>query len=266
MGDKTRLKESNFSIVFIGTSSGKTSLKRFHSSLLIKSKSFNLLVDCGDGASKSLLARSIDLSSIDGILFSHLHPDHSAGFPSIIVQMKQLKRKKPLKVFCHANLTNSLKIFLKYSFVFTEQATFKLEYQEFEHEEKIKISPNFKFTSKQNSHLDKYLKYLADKTGFACSSFLFELGKKKVLYSGDVSSVQDLYLYEKENPKSVITEAAHISWEEILEYDKKMKPEKIYLTHYSDELGKELKGKAALLPAKISKKIILAADGLSIDF
>ena len=98
------MKVNNFSIVFVGTSSGKTSLKRFHSSLLVKSHSFNLLIDCGDGTSKALLSQGISIDLIDGILFSHLHPDHSAGFPSLIVQMKQLKRVKKLKIFCHKNL------------------------------------------------------------------------------------------------------------------------------------------------------------------
>ena len=93
------MKNNDFSIVFIGTSSAKTSLKRFHSSLLVKSHSFNLLIDCGDGISRALLSQDISLDLIDGILFSHLHPDHSAGFASLIVQMKQLKRKKNLKIF-----------------------------------------------------------------------------------------------------------------------------------------------------------------------
>ena len=131
------MKKNEFSIVFIGTSSGKTSLKRFHSSLLIKSPLFNLLIDCGDGTSKALLSQSISLDIIDGILFSHLHPDHSAGFPSLIVQMKQLKRTKTLKVFCHKNLTETLKMFLYQSFVFTERSSFELDYCEFEHDEKV---------------------------------------------------------------------------------------------------------------------------------
>lgn len=258
------MKENRFSIIFIGTSSGKTSIKRFHSSLFIKSKSFNLLVDCGDGISKALLTHNIVLDSIDGILFSHLHPDHSAGLPSLIVQMKQLKRTKPLRIFCHKNLTGTLKMFLAHSFVFTERATFKLEYYGFEHDEKMRISPNFKFTSKQNSHLDKYLKYLADKSGFACSSFLFELGEKKIIFSGDISSAKDLYLFENDDPQLLISEAAHVSWEEILKSYKNLKLKKTFLTHFSDELELELNREIKLLPKIMKQKIKLASDGFII--
>lgn len=261
------MKDDKIFIVFIGTSSGETSLKRFHSSLLIKSKGFNLLLDCGEGTSKAILHHKISFNSVDGILFSHLHPDHSAGFPSFIVQLKQQKRSKPLKIFCHKNLTASLKMFLRNSFVFTKKATFKLEYLEFEHNQKIEVTEVLKFISRQNSHLDKYLKYLADKeNGFASSSFLFELEKKKFLYSGDLSSAKDLYIFKSYKPELLIVEATHVSMENILEYFETMKPKKIYLTHYSDQVGKALKKKIRTLPSLLSKKITLAEDGMTIRF
>lgn len=256
------MKAENFSVVFVGTSSGKTSLKRFHSSILIKSKSFNLLIDCGDGTSKALLSQNISLDLIDGILFSHLHPDHSAGFASLIVQMKQLKRKKKLKIFCHKNLTEALKMFLKHSFVFTERATFQLVYFEFEHDLEIGVSEDFSFLSRQNSHLDKYSKYFEDKTGFASSSFLITLGSRKVYYSGDLGSDEDLILFKGQKPEIIITEATHIQWEKILDYIEANQPEKAYLTHLSDELEIELNQKVKILPQVIKKKIILAYDAL----
>jgi len=257
------LKENDFSIVFIGTSSGKTSLKRFHSSLLVKSHSFNLLIDCGDGTSKALLSQGISLHLIDGILFSHLHPDHSAGFASLIVQMKQLKRTKKLKIFCHKNLAETLRMFLYQSFVFTERSSFELEYYEFEHDEKIALSKDFIFISKQNSHLNEYVDFLNEKkTGFACSSFLLMLDKRKVYYSGDIGSNQDLNLFKDQKPEIVITEVTHIKWENILDFIEANQPEKVYLTHLSDDLELELKRKIDNLPKIPSEKIVLAFDSL----
>ena len=259
------MKTEEPSIVFIGTSSAKTSLKRFHSSLLVKSHSFNLLIDCGDGVSRALLSQGISLDLIDGILFSHLHPDHSAGFASLIVQMKQLKREKKLRIFCHKNLAETLRMFLYYSFVFTERSSFELEYCEFEHGEKVVLSKDFYFTSKQNSHLDEYVDYLSKKKiGFASSSFLLILGEQKVYFSGDIGSQRDLYLFEDQKPEIIITEASHIKWENILDFIEAKNPEKVYLTHLNDEIEKELKRKIKNLPKELEKKIILASDGLSI--
>lgn len=254
-------KES--SIVFIGTSSGKTSLKRFHSSLLVNSPSFNLLIDCGDSVSKALLSQNISLDSIDGILFTHLHPDHSSGFASLIVQMKQLKRRKELKVFCHTYLTETLKMFLFHSFVFSERSSFEIEYYDFEHGKEIVLSDGIKFTSKQNSHLDEYVSYVKDtKTGLASCSFLLRLNERKIYYSGDIGSDEDLYLFQDQNPEIIITEATHIKWESILDFLEENNPEKAYLTHFNDELEKELQQKIGSLPKNLSKKIVLAFDSL----
>jgi ribonuclease BN (tRNA processing enzyme) len=259
------MKENDFLVVFIGTSSAKTSLKRFHSSLLVKSHSFNLLIDCGDGISKALLAQGISVDLIDGILFSHLHPDHSAGFASLIVQMKQLKRTKKLKILCHKNLVEALKIFLYHSLVFTDRSSFELEYCAFEHDIELVLAEGFYFISKQNSHLDEYAAYLDEtKTGFASSSFLLKLGQKKLFYSGDISSNKDLYLFEEANPEIIITEVTHVLWEDILEYYKRMNPNKIYLIHYSDELGKELKREVKNLPELLKAGFVLADDGTTI--
>ena len=257
------MKKNDFSIIFIGTSSAKTSLKRFHSSLLVKSHSFNLLIDCGDGISRALLSQGISLDLIDGILFSHLHPDHSAGFASIIVQMKQLKREKKLKIFCHKYVAETLRMFLYHSFVFTERSSFELEYCEFEHGEKIVLSDEFNFISKQNSHLDEYIDYLnKKKIGFASSSFLLTLGKRKMYYSGDIGSQEDLYLFEDQKPEIIITEGTHIKWESILDFIEAKKPEKVYLTHLSDDLEVELKHKIDSFLKILSNRIVLAFDGL----
>ncbi len=256
------MKTNDFSIVFIGTSSGKTCLNRFHSSLLIKSALFNLLIDCGDGTSKALLSQSIALDSIDGILFSHLHPDHSAGFPSLIVQMKQLKRIKPLKVYCHKNLTETLRRFLHQTFVFMERSGFKFAYYEFEHDEKVIISNGISFLAKQNSHLDEYVSYLDErKSGYASSSFLIKLGEQSVYYSGDIGSKDDLYLFEEQKPEIIITEATHIKLESILRFVEVNKPEKVYLTHLNDDLELELREKIEKLSSNLREKIILASDG-----
>lgn len=259
------MKKNNFSIIFIGTSSGKTSLKRFHSSLLVKSKSFNLLIDCGDGASKALLSQNISLNSIDGILFSHLHPDHSAGFASLIVQMKQLNRTKKLKIFCHKNLAETLRMFLYQSLVFSKRLGFELEFCKFEHGEAKVLSDDFNFTSRQNSHLDEYVGYLGKKkSGFACSSFLLALDKRKIFYTGDVGSSNDLKLFAGQKPDIMIAEVTHIQFESILNFIEEYNPGKVYLTHLSDDLEIKIKQKLSVLPKILREKIVLVFDGYSI--
>ena len=73
-------------IVFIGTSSGRTSLSRFHSSLFFEHPKFGLLIDAGDGISKALLSAGKNQNDIDIILFTHFHADHFGGIAGLVTQ------------------------------------------------------------------------------------------------------------------------------------------------------------------------------------
>jgi ribonuclease BN (tRNA processing enzyme) len=253
-------------LLFVGTSSGQTSLKRFHSSLLIKTTEVNLLIDCGDGIPKALIASGIEIDSIDAIVFSHLHPDHYSGFASFIVQVKQAKRKRKLRIFCHPNLTSTLKNFLINSFVLIERNGFEIEYSEIDYGEKVMIASNFSIMAKQNSHMNDYLPYLNEKkSGFASSSFLFMLGDKRVFYTADLGSNEDLNLFDQEKPNIIITETTHIEFQRIIDLAAKSSIEKIYLTHYSDELESSLKMKINKLSKESKEKIILAHDSLTLN-
>ncbi|MCK5087559.1 MAG: MBL fold metallo-hydrolase, partial [Melioribacteraceae bacterium] len=97
-------------VTFIGTGSGKVSLERFHSSILVSKKNSNLLIDVGDSISRALLNLNISINSIDQILISHNHADHYSGIASLVTQMKLLERSKPLKIFTHQLLSDNLKL------------------------------------------------------------------------------------------------------------------------------------------------------------
>lgn len=222
-------------LIFIGTGSALESLDRFHSSFLIKSKNYNLLVDAGDSASKALLNQQINYFSIDGILFTHFHPDHFSGLGGLIVQMEILQREKPLEIITHKKLIPFIKDYLHLSYLYEKRLTFKINFVGFEHEEGFNICDNLKVISKNNLHIDVYKKYGEEsKNYFSSSSFMFITENKKIFYTGDIGSGKDLYLFSDEKINYLITEITHVSAEDIIEAAKKIKPDKLYLTHISD--------------------------------
>ncbi len=252
-------------IKFIGTGSGKTSLKRFHSSFIILADDFNLLVDAGDGISKALLHNKISFEQIDGILFTHLHPDHFSGFAALIVQMKLINRTKKIKIFVHESLSKFTKDFLFNSYLFEEKMDFEIDYELFQHNVQVLVSDKIKFISKQNSHLDQYIRYDKEKKlSFISSSILFELDKKKLFYSGDIGSVKDLFLFEDNHVSRIITETTHLNKAELLTVLEKFKPEEIYLTHISDEGEYYLKEWKDSLSEGIRNKFVIAYDGMAV--
>lgn len=253
-------------IKFIGTGSGKTSLKRFHSSFIILTDNFNLLIDAGDGISKALLQSKISFEKIDGILFTHFHPDHFSGLGALIVQMKLSDRTKKIKIFVHENLSKFIRDFLFSSYLFEERMDFQILYEIFRHNEQIIISDKIKFTSRQNSHLDQYIKYDKEKKlNFTSSSFLFELKDKKLFYTGDVGSANDLFLFEDHQIQKIISETTHVAKVDLLSAFEKLKPEKIYLTHISDEEEFTLNQWKSSLSYGIRGKFIIAYDGMSVS-
>ncbi len=254
------------SIKFIGSGSGKTSLKRFHSSILFSTNDFVILVDAGDGISKALLSLNISFNEIDGILISHLHPDHFAGLSGLIIQMKLIKRTKKLKIFIHKNLIENVKNFLFQSYIFSANLSFEIVFIEFEESKELTIVKNFKFISKQNSHLEKYKKFDENNLlSFSSSSFLFFIDDKKIFYTGDIGHKSDLFSFKDYEIDLLITEISHVSLEEINSAGIILKAKKIYLTHISDVDEENINSFFKSLNEDKRGKFVTAYDGLSFN-
>jgi ribonuclease Z len=252
-------------IKILGTGSGKTSLNRHHSSFLISSSKHSLLVDCGDGISKAILSQKININSIDSILISHFHADHFSGLPSLITQMKLLSRKNDLTIFVHSSEKDFLEDFIFHSYLFKERMTFNLKIISFDEGKEILLSDHFRFTSKLNSHLDKNRKYdQVNKLGFASLSFLFKDDENSVIYSGDIGSENDLYLFNQK-VDWFITETTHIKIESLADILDKLNTAKLILTHIGDDLEERIKIFYQSLPDDIKSRLILAFDGLEIN-
>jgi ribonuclease BN (tRNA processing enzyme) len=58
-----------------------------------------VLVDAGDGAALRFAEAGASSADLDTILFTHLHADHSAGFPVLIESSLAQKRERPLPVY-----------------------------------------------------------------------------------------------------------------------------------------------------------------------
>jgi ribonuclease BN (tRNA processing enzyme) len=251
-------------VKFIGTSSGQASLKRHHSSLLLSSEDYSLLIDAGDGISKALLFQEVHLNSINSVLFSHFHPDHYSGFASLIVQMKQKKREKPLTVFIHHSLKERLPNFLDNSYLFPERFGFEFNIVKFNYDESVDIANGIKFIAKENTHLHD-LKNEKDNFSFSCSSFLFALKDKNIFYTADIGNTEDLYLFKDNKIDIMISETTHAAIEDIFTAYKKLGSNSLYLTHISSNDEGMLLNFIENIPEKEVDKIFLAMDGMTLQ-
>lgn len=252
-------------IKFIGTGSAKTSLNRFHSSFLINSSEHKLLVDCGDGISRALLTNNVDFNSINSIIISHLHSDHYTGLPSLITQMKLNNRNEKLSLFIHKPETGFIKQFLQNSYLFSERLPFELEIIPFSTEEKIYITEHLNITTKCNSHLEKYRVIKSfDNLSYTSLSFLFNDQENSVIYTGDIGSEDDLFLFQDE-VDWFITETTHIKPKSLIKLINKNLAKKVIITHI-DNLSVDFD---EILNRKLSDSnyavILFAFDGLELN-
>ena len=253
-------------IIFVGTGSGKTSRKRFHSSIIVKSNDHSMLVDTGDGVAKALLTLNIKTNSIDSILLSHYHADHLSGIASLITQMKLEKRTKQLKVFTHTDLVKPLNAFLNTSYLFKENLGFKLVLSQFKFGTKQKVSGSISFVPQRNSHIfrKKILKNYPAKQ-FVSSSFLLNVGFAKIIYTSDVGSTNDLFLFKNHQTDYLITETTHMTAGQVLSAAKTLNVSKLFLTHIGDEDEKKITAWHKNLSEADQKKVKICYDGLKIQ-
>lgn len=248
-------------IIFIGTGSGKTSLKRNHSSFIITNRRYKLLVDAGDGISKALLVAKVSYNSINGILITHLHADHYAGLPSLIVQMKMNKRREQLDLFVHKDIARTVRDFIHHSYLFKEKLNFKLNVIDLKENAEIAVGEKFSVKFRQNSHLDEYIKFDHTKRlKFPCGSFLFNVNNINIFYSGDIGSERDLRLFDDYKINYAISETTHVEMNEIMNYYLNAKPKILFLTHIGEEA--KIRNK---IQGTYQDKIIAAYDGLTVS-
>jgi ribonuclease Z len=251
-------------LTFIGTGSGKTSLKRFHSSILLSSSKTNLLIDSGDGISKALLSCAVRFNDIDSILLTHLHADHYAGLPSLITQMKMNKRKNPLTIYLHKSLEETVKNFLLASYVFPERLGFEIDFKPIEANKNVSISDELVFQLFPNSHLAElreFKKYSS--LSYFAGSVLFSYKDKKVFYTSDLGSAADLINPEIFGLNLIIIETTHLTPSELEKILTDLSPRSVIFTHISDGQESELKTVQKNLVKKSSIKSFIAKDGQS---
>ena len=91
---------SGIALQVLGSGGPEVQGKRASSSYLIwQDGKARVLVDSGGGSPLRFGESGADFVDLDVVLFTHLHADHSAGFPSLIKSAYFQDRRRPLPVF-----------------------------------------------------------------------------------------------------------------------------------------------------------------------
>lgn len=90
---------NEISIQFLGCGDAFGSGGRFHTCFFVRSDATRFLIDCGASSLIAMKRFSVDPAEIDTILLTHLHGDHFAGLPFVIIEADLIgKRTRPLLI------------------------------------------------------------------------------------------------------------------------------------------------------------------------
>lgn len=251
------------SLTILGSSSGVPQANRTSSGYILKTKNRLSLFDCGGGVTQSYLKRGYDPLDVDRIFITHTHPDHVSDL-SLFIQMILVNgREDPVDVYIPSEFVDIFNSYLRSVYVIKEKMPFELNIIGYEAGEVY--NGDFKLTAVANKHLHKYSEYIKRlnlPNKMQCHSFDIEVGGKKIFYSADVGSFDDVKDY-LDGHDIVIIESAHIDLEAFINFAKTAKIGQIVLTHFDNEAQvKEICGLASQAGLD---NLVTAVDGLELS-
>lgn len=247
----------------IGCASGFTHPKLAHSSYLIRQNERLILFDVGEGASSALRRCNVDPRQFGTIFISHFHPDHCMGLPMFLQWNYLLKRDERLDVFMPAEAVTGVGRLLNLTYLFPQKLGFEVELH------KVNSTLSFEMTDlvirpHPNSHLRGHTEFLMKAklpNKMECYSYVIESGAKKIVYSADLSGLEDL-IPILDDTQLLVVDGMHIDLSQIAAIGVRHRVGKILLTHLPENF--DFKAVKSACAKQGFTRLIQAREGLEL--
>ena len=111
-------------VLFLGTSSMVPTKDRNQISILVSTRNYDILMDCGEGTQRQMKIKKISPNRIKKILITHWHGDHSLGIPGLLMTLGQNNYDEKLQLFGPKGSREHIEL-LKKAYLFSP--TYELE-------------------------------------------------------------------------------------------------------------------------------------------
>jgi len=221
--------------------------KRLRVSVWITWNDKSYVIDCGPDFRQQMLKSGC--TKIDGILFTHEHSDHTAGLDDI---RPFFFKQGNIPIYGHDRVINNLK--KRFDYIFETEN----KYPGAPSVKTYKIIENTSFKL-NNINVEPINAMHGDVQVFG-----FKI--KDFVYLTDIKTILDFEIDKIKNVKVLVVNAlreephnTHFNLTEVLEFIKKVNPEKAYITHISHLLGFHEE-----VQKKLPKNVYLAYDNLEL--
>jgi ribonuclease BN (tRNA processing enzyme) len=248
-------------IKFLGTAGARfVMIKQLRSSagIWLQHKSTNIIIDPGPGSIVrcNTSKPKLDLSSLDAIILTHKHLDHSSDINVVIEAMTDGGFRKRGSLFIPSDALGKDGVIFSYLENFVEKIIILKE------KERFRIQDlEFEVATKNIHSVETYgLKFFIEDevvSLFSDTKYFPDLIK---IYKNSTILILNVVFYQKR------TNYEHLCLEEAIEIVKKINPKKSIFTHFGMSM---LKAKPHILEEKIKKELKLnikfAHDGFSLE-
>jgi phosphoribosyl 1,2-cyclic phosphate phosphodiesterase len=222
--------------------------KRLRVSVHIQTKSTSIIIDAGPDFRQQVLSENI--KSLEAILITHEHKDHTAGLDDI--RAFNFKQGKAMPIYASKPVHEQLK--REYEYVFVEN-----KYPGIPQMDLMEINENENFKVEEEDIIPILVLHNKLKVfGFRIGDFT---------YITDANFIAETEIAKIKGTKILVLnslqKSAHISHftlDEAVEMAQKIGAEKTYFTHISHKLGLH-----AEVEKELPENIFLAYDGLKLE-
>lgn len=222
--------------------------KRLRVSVLLSWEKYNYVIDCGPDFRMQML--QADCQHLDGILLTHEHNDHVLGLDDI---RPYYFLQGDIAVYAHKRVFKSLK--RRFDYIFAEGE----KYPGTPTIKEIEINKSQAFQISNTTVIPIEVMH----AGLSVLGFRI----KDFTYITDAKTVAEEEIKKIKGTKVLVVNAlrkephhSHFNLGEALEFIRKVKPEKAYLTHISHLLGFHEE-----VEKELPENVFLAYDGLRIN-
>lgn len=257
----TKTGQSNHWIKFLGTAGARfVMIRQLRASggLWIKSGNVNVLIDPGPGCIARCAASrpKLDPSSLDAIILTHRHLDHSNDMNVMIEAMTEGGFKKRGIVFVPEDALNDDPVILKYAQKYIAKIEFLKENKTYQVQDFT-----FRTTIRLKHPSETYgIRFKSDKKEVALLTDTQYFNGIEEHFKADVLIINTVFYEQRPGVE-------HLGFEDAKKIILNIKPQKAVLTHFGMSMLKA--GPHALAKAfswETGMNVVAATDGMVVDF